>query len=382
MRALVLDGHVKSALATVRSLGKRGVPVTAGAERKTAMALWSRYASNTFVYRSPVQDPAGFLDDVEAQAKRESEPPTVFSMSDATMLLLSRNRDRFAGLIRFVAPSAESVEIAADKLKTRDLAVSLEIPTVPDATYTKFPVVVKPRHSTSWVGQSGVSKSVTFAFTQSEAEVVAGRLEHETGESPLIQTYVHGGEFGFEALCIKGEVVAHLMHRRIRSLSPTGGAAVIKVSMEPDPTMRRYAEAMLKALSWEGVAMVEFKQDDTTGRAYLLEINPRFWGSLPLALHAGVDFPFLYALVADGRADHAREIGKADYERRVASRHFLGDVRHLTRVWFARDPMRARAYPGRLRALGDFLSPGFHMKPDVFDIRDPLPCIMEVVDHL
>jgi predicted ATP-grasp superfamily ATP-dependent carboligase len=382
MRALVLDGHVKSALATVRSLGRRGVPVTVGAERKTAMALWSRYASSTFVYRSPIADPTGFLDDVEAEAKQHSEPPVVFCMSDATMLLLSRNRERFSTLLTLVVPSVESVETAADKLKTRDLAVSLEIPTVPEATFAQFPVVVKPRHSASWVGQQGVSKSVMFAFTQSEAEVSAGRLERETGESPLIQEYVHGAEFGFEALCIKGEVVAHLMHRRIRSLSPTGGAAVVKVTMEPDPTMRRYAETILKALSWDGVAMVEFKQDDTTGRAYLLEINPRFWGSLPLALHAGVDFPFLYALVADGRADHAREIGKADYERRVASRHFLGDLRHLSRVWFSRDRMRARAYPGRLRALGDFLSPGFHMRPDVFDWKDPLPCIMEAVDHL
>jgi predicted ATP-grasp superfamily ATP-dependent carboligase len=382
MRALVLNGGVKSALTVVRSLGKRGIPVTVGAERRTGMALWSRYATRTFVYRSPINDPAGFLDDVETAARAEPEPPIVYCMSDAVVLLLSRNRARFSSICVLMLPSEASMELAADKEATRALAESLKIPTPPSASFSLFPVVVKPRHSAVWKGGLGMTGTAQFAFSESEARAVSERIQSDTGEAPLIQEFVRGAEFGYEALCEKGTVIAFVMHRRMRSLSPTGGAAVIKITMEPDHAMQAHAELILKQLEWTGVAMVEFKQDEVKGVPYLLEINPRFWGSLPLALHAGVDFPFLYALCASGTPEHARALAATGYERRVISRHFMGDVRHVTRVLFARDRMRSIIYPGRLRALIDFLAPGFSMRHDVFDVWDPLPFFMEAVDHI
>jgi predicted ATP-grasp superfamily ATP-dependent carboligase len=47
--------------------------------------------------------------------------------------------------------------------------------------------------------------------------------------------------------------------------------------------------------------MVEFKQDEADGEFKMMEINPKFWGSLDLAIASGVDFPFLlYKMAIDG----------------------------------------------------------------------------------
>ncbi len=46
--------------------------------------------------------------------------------------------------------------------------------------------------------------------------------------------------------------------------------------------------------------MVEFKADARTGTPYLMEINGRFWGSLQLAIDAGVDFPAILVAAALG----------------------------------------------------------------------------------
>ncbi len=382
MHALILDGGVKSALACVRSLGQRGARVTVGAEQSTGMALWSRYAKETFVYRSPLTDPEGFLEDVLAVAQKAGDQPILFSMSDATMLLISRNRARFDGIAQLVLPSSESLEIAADKEKTRSLAESLKIPTPPPAAPAVFPVVVKPRHSVVWKEGVGVGGTAAFGFSDAQVRDMVLDVTQKTGEEPLQQTFIRGSEFGFEALCHGGEVLAYAGHRRMRSLSPTGGAAVVKTTVLLDAGMQTHAETLLKALRWEGVAMVEFKQDAQLGTPYLLEINPRFWGSLPLAIHAGVDFPFLYVLLAEGKFDHIRALTERGYEHRVTSRHWLGDVRHLGRVLFARDPLRSELYPSRARALFDFVAPASGMRHDVFSLGDPLPFFMEILDHL
>ena len=64
MKAIILDGQLKSALSTVRSLGEKGVEFSVGAERGTAIALHSRYTKKTFTYPSPEISKEKFVDKV------------------------------------------------------------------------------------------------------------------------------------------------------------------------------------------------------------------------------------------------------------------------------------------------------------------------------
>ena len=87
----------------------------------------------------------------------------------------------------------------------------------------------------------------------------------------------------------------------MREIDLRGGRSTAAVSASCDPRLVDSAGRMLGALGWHGVAMAEFKWDETSNQFWLLEINGRFWGSLPLALAAGVDFPYYLYQLAVGQ---------------------------------------------------------------------------------
>lgn len=391
--AIVLDGRFKHSLAIVRSLGRKNITVYSGAESGSAMSGFSRYAKERFTYPSPLEDQAGFLRALKAVIARCAQPPVVYACSDATFLTIYQHYDELKDLILFPLPAYEAVDIAFDKGATYSEARVLGVSVIKTYLYEQavefdkiagdldFPVVVKPRQSASWNKEGGFSGTARFAQNISELKNIFNELKDQSGQAPLVQPFLVGEEYGVEVLAKRGEVVALTVHHRLRSMSPTGGASVLKETCDLDDgfvkSMCAQAEILLQALEWEGPMMVEFKVDSDTREPRLMELNGRFWGSLPLATLAGVDFPFLYYLLA---SDQALPGSVVKAEAGVVSRHWLGDLRHLARVFFVRDPMRSRLYPERRKALRDFFHNPRGTKSDVFAWFDPLPSLVEYID--
>ncbi len=390
--AIILDSHLKSALSAVRSLGAAGIFVSAGAERGTAMALHSKYSKTRFIYPSPLKDTAGFIGAVKEEAIRMAKRPVVYAFSDATYLTLFAHRERLADSMILVFPELSSVEIAFDKAATYSLAKVSGIPTI--TTYTPelkeevehlgttltFPAVVKPRRSVAWV--NNVGKTGTASFVHSRRQLIKNffALKERFGESPLVQDLLIGEEYGVEMLAYKGVVHAIVTHHRIRSLSPTGGASVLKETVQSGElknSLETYAKILVEKLSWSGPIMVEFKVDSDSREPKLMEVNGRFWGSLPLSVAAGVDMPHLYYYLATGSGLPENAVTARDG---VITRHFLGDIRHLLRVLFVPNAMRKILYPKRSKALADFFSIPRGTKSDVWSRSDMKPTLMEFVD--
>lgn len=390
--AIILDGQLKSALSAVRSLGKAGISVSVGAERETGMALHSRYTKTRFVYPSPYTHQEDFIACVKAEAIRLGEKPVVFAFSDATYLSLYAKREELAEHVTLIFPDTKSVEIAFDKAATYSLARVSGIPTI--TTYTpetkeevtrlgetlSYPCVIKTRRSVTWKDTVGIFGSASFVKNAHELVRKFSDLKEKLGESPLIQDLLLGEEYGVEMLAHEGMPYALVTHHRIRSLSPTGGASVLKETLhagELKSTLETYAQKLVEKLAWSGPIMVEFKVDSDSREPYLMEINGRFWGSLPLSVTAGVDMPLLYYKQA--KEDVVpKEVVTA--QEGIITNHFLGDVRHLLRVLFARDHMRTLLYPKRLTALREFCMLPLGTKPDVWSFADPKPSLMEFID--
>lgn len=385
MSAIVLDGELKGALCAVRSLGQAGIVVHAGSVRGSAMALHSRHAADRFVYPSPLIDREEFVRAVLAQARACPDKPVVFAFADATYLTLFEYRATLEEDMVLVFPKEGSVAVAFDKEVSTALAVSHAIPTIRhyephEYAQITFPAVVKNRHSVVWHRNRGVAGSARFVFDQNELEACVTAVAESTGEAPLVQEFVSGDEYGVEMLCQDGQAYAVFAHHRVRSLSPTGGAAVVKETAADSvelETMKRHAITLAKVLHWDGPIMVEFKID-SEGQPRFMEINGRFWGSLPLAVRAGVDFPKLfYRYAQSGVAENI-----SHRVQPARTRHFLGDVRHLGAVLFSRDRMRQVRYPSRLTALWLFIIESFKSCGDIFRITDPMPSIFEYIDIL
>jgi predicted ATP-grasp superfamily ATP-dependent carboligase len=195
----------------------------------------------------------------------------------------------------------QNLSIAASKKQTIQKAKKLNVPT-PNTTIInslldlenhdfKFPLVVKGVYG------SGL---VTYVHNMQSLKDSVATLRELQGEYPLIQEYIPGQGYGFFALFNEGELRATFMHKRIREYPATGGMSTCAESVY-EPKLQDYGLRLLKALHWHGVAMVEFKKDVRDKEFKLMEINPRFWGSLDLPVAAGVDFPYLlYKMAADG----------------------------------------------------------------------------------
>jgi len=380
MRVLVLDGNQNQAVACVRSLAAKGHKVLVGNTAGWSRAGWSRSCAGTFVYPSP-RDGNRMISSL-AELARQEPGTLILPMSDATTLMISANRDLLlqAGA-KLVLPSHEDVVHAADKSFTTTLAQSLGI-AVPrsvaissaaealkQAGSLPYPVVLKPRSSEEQEG-SGASQSTgrpLYARTADEFR----RAYDELGKratSVLVQEFIPGGGTGYFALVRNGELRVEFAHRRIRDVHPTGSGSAVRESIKPDPKLREASLSILKALNWHGVAMVEFRQRPD-GEFVFLEVNGRFWNSLPLACYAGADFPSALAEVAEN--GDCTPI--TDYKVGVRCRWLSGDFRHLLAVWRGAPKGYPAAFPGRLSTLVKVLTPVPGTYHDNFQLADPLP---------
>jgi predicted ATP-grasp superfamily ATP-dependent carboligase len=124
-----------------------------------------------------------------------------------------------------------------------------------------------------------------------------------------------------------------------------GGPSTLREGVE-HPQMMESGLSLFKLLNWVGVGMVEFKVDPRDGIPKLMELNPRFWGSLSLAIVSGVDFPYLILKMA--RGERFEPVLRYKVGRRCRWL-LLGDILH-----FVNNPNR------------------FHLHPSFFHFFDPM----------
>jgi predicted ATP-grasp superfamily ATP-dependent carboligase len=282
---------------------------------------WSRHAAQRIHAPGPSADPDRFAAAVDAFLDRDpGGPKPLLCMEDASLLWAAARepalRARGGALL---LPPADALAIAQDKSRTADAARALGL----DAPQTWVPrdaadleeilrreagrgLVVKPRTGS---GSSGV---VYFDGRGPQIDWT----DHQRVHGPLlVQERVPstGRALGVSLLFDgEGDCKASFAHERLRQYPVTGGPSTDRISIAA-PALVEQSVALLRSLRWRGVAMVEWKEDPATGRPRLLEINPRFWGSLELAVRCGVDFPVLYAAAALGRplaGVHSYEIGR------------------------------------------------------------------------
>ncbi len=148
-------------------------------------------------------------------------------------------------------------------------------------------------------------------------------------------------------------------------------------SVAPAPALRAAGLAVLRALEWHGVAMVEFRVR-ADGTPVFLEVNGRFWASLALAVYAGADFPAWLAHMAE----HGDVEAPSGYRVGVRCRWLLGDVRHLLEVWRGAPAGYPGRPPGRLRTTAACLVPVAGTFHDNFTLQDPLPELGDWLDAL
>jgi predicted ATP-grasp superfamily ATP-dependent carboligase len=215
----------------------------------------------------------------------------------------------------------------------------------------KFPAVLKPHRSMIYSNGAWIASCVQYANSVRELREIVDRNDYFNQHPFLIQELISGQGQGIFGLYDHGAPLAFFAHRRLREKPPSGGVSVLSESIAVDPVQREMAHSILGAVGWHGVAMVEFKVTPD-GTPYLIEVNGRFWGSLQLAIDAGVDFPWLlYQLAVESPVDPMN-----GYAIGVKWRWLLGDFTRLCKVLVSKQSPSNSTFPDKIRSVLQFLN--------------------------
>jgi predicted ATP-grasp superfamily ATP-dependent carboligase len=305
MKILVTDGEYKHTLGIVRSLGRQGHEVSVLVRDRGDLAARSRFCSTAEIVPNLTVD--NFAEVVLKVLKRK-QYDLLMPVGFRSTLAAASSKKALTSLTHLEVAEAGKIELAADKKGVRELALGLGL-NVPATFYPSsiegarelagqllYPVVLKPP-------SEALPKSIRVVRSQKEFlpsfESLRATWPLSPDELPMIQSFVPGYGCGFFALYQNGVCKRVFMHRRIREYPPAGGVSCCAESFY-DPNLKKAGIKLLDALNWHGVAMVEFRYDPDEKKYTLLEINPKFWGSLDLALAAGADFPRYLCEMASG----------------------------------------------------------------------------------
>jgi predicted ATP-grasp superfamily ATP-dependent carboligase len=369
---LVLDAHVRQSLATVRSLGHRGLRVAALAtnELPSVPAFSSRWCQQKIV-SSAHEGSQEYLKQLE-QILQSSASQVLIASSDGTISLLHQYREQIEQYTHLALPQESALEIALNKERSLELAreCGLNVPKglaihhaneVDEALrLIGLPAVVKPRKS--WDSQKRTHLETRLVTTREEARLAVKALTGG-GESVLFQQFLPGVQESISFLYAHGEMYARFASWTKRATSPVGGIDVLRHSIALPRDSSTQAEHLVRTIGLEGYSRIDFRRD-YTGKPYFVEISPSMSAGTELAIQAGVDFPSLLYQWASGQPiDNVQ-----DYKINAWRRDLAADFKVMLTT------IREHARPGMMppgRAIRDFCASFFRpMKYDYLDWKD------------
>ena len=379
-RILVTYGWCRTAYAVAESLAKAGYAVYGCDDSRWNMLSCSRHVRGFDVVSSPFRSPRRFVEDLAAVIKKRGIDILLPVHEDA--LPISRFRELLPKSTIVIAPPLEELERANDKLEIARAAEKAGVPVprtfgpataaeaVDAARVLDGPLILKTRRGNSGKG---------VIFVKSPAETAGlwagmiGRFRLPKGREPIIQEYIEGDLYGSCFLAAEGRVKAVFSERYLRSKAGKFGTSVIREPVDW-PLLADYAGRIARELRWTGIGHLDFVGRRETDRAWLLEMNPRFWGALNLAIQNGYDFPL--GLVTQFERGEPDPAAFSRMPRATESIWILGEIIAGLNETVRRSPAAI------LSSLGRIIFPGRAAGYDDFRWGDPLVLAAEMAQYL
>ena len=381
MKTAVIGTDSPIGLAVVRELGERGVAVHAVGKRIDSLGVQSCHALD-FTLR-PEYPLAVWLPDFVAQHAIGA----VIGVSEHTMCELAQLRGQIPGCV-IIAPEPDKFALVLDKSATlaaaREIGIDVPESWQPLASQDhghlagnlEYPVAIKWSDPVAMVNRleaAGLPLEKVEYADNPEALLKVLQTYDRLGEWPMVQKYARGYGFGQMLHMHQGSATLRFQHRRLREWPPSGGISTCctSVPLAEHSAQMEQSEALLRSIGWQGPAMVEYRHDPASGRYVLMEINGRFWGSMPLAYHCGAKFAWETWRCAVGQAGEQPPIPK----QRLA-RYMVPDAKHL--IAQMRNPAITPWH--KLASLGNFivqfLNPAARYY--VWSWKDPQPFVSDI----
>ena len=330
-KALVMGDDTRSFLATVRSLGRKGIEVHAAPFSMRSPALSSKYIHKVHLLPYYLNGGGEWL--VAMQKLMQAEQfDIVIPCEERSLLPLYKHQHEFPSACVLAIPSQRAMEAFFDKLNTRNLATQLGVPVAKgkpllsnDTADTllaelTLPIIAKQRKSYSW---PELYERTTVKVIEDRSQLESCLRNTKKGNDPIFfEEMFTGCGLGVSVLCKQGVVLQAFEHHRAHEL---GGSSYYRKSAPLNPARLAAVSRMTAAVEFTGLAMFEFKLNEYTGEWILLEVNARPWGSMPLPVALGIEFPYLlYQMLVKGDVALRRT-----YRPHIYSRNLIPDLWQL-----------------------------------------------------
>jgi predicted ATP-grasp superfamily ATP-dependent carboligase len=385
---LILGADSPIGLTIVRDLGLNGYTVVALGRNKRAIGLYSKYCHHGVIREKSDDDLLIQLENLSSQYQAKY----LLTVSESDIQWCNNYREKISTFIKPLIPTEALLSLVINKEKTQEYAesVGIRVPKTiqlknitelaPYRTSLQYPLVLKWSNPHKVIQQLNEHKIPLEKFEYATNwQELSKILEKYTkiNHFPLIQEYCAGKGLGQFFLVNHGKIELVSQHQRLHEWPPEGGSSTLckAVPLEQHQACLARSKALLKKLNWQGVAMVEYRYDELSDQYNFMEINGRFWGSLPLAYYSDVSFATgLVRTLGENKAPLNNP-----YKIRLC-RYMIPEVHRLIRILFQAnkivDPnFKVSKFKEILRFFGLFFHP--NCRYYIFSCSDPKPFLMD-----
>lgn len=370
---IVLGDHVQ-ALSIVREFGKRGIRTALFSEVDACIPKVSRYLTD-FVRIPPVHiDPDGVIIALMKAPKR-LDGALIFCTTDEYVGIVSKHKGELSKRFAVPVPDFEIVQKVVDKKQLLHIARETGI-TVPLTEYPtnqdwkpsiefNFPAIVKGRIGRTFYRR--LKRKGIRVISNEEIRAVL-RMLSSAGiriDEIMVQEDMHASEIiSYCALAIDGEPAMEWMGSKIREHPMSIGTATAARSVWVE-SVAEQGRWLLRALRYDGICEIEFGFSAKSHQYILIEMNPRTWLWVSLAIHTGVNLLMgLYRYKVEGVFPSKTKTVKGIYWIHLATDFPIGLMGALRGRWRFKDYLSTLSEP--------------HVYP-VFDKSDPIPFLCEIL---
>lgn len=372
-RVLVTNAKSRTAYNVVSSLGARGIKVYTSDFVRRSMAFASRYSQGHFLYPSPYSNQEEFIHKIIETIQR-LKIDVLIPVSEETYLI-SKFKPTLSSHVRMVLPDYDKILIAHNKDRwtpvARGLGIavpkSIEIDALQNGGFNsrdlRYPVLIKPKQGGGGWGIRNVGSA-----DELDDWLRLPQYENRAWHRFFVQEKIIGESICVALLMNAGELRAKVAYKQLRDYPISGGQATLRESIHNETAEAQFQQ-ILEHIGWHGVCQADFIVDKYTHTPYLIDINPRLWGSLAQAVACGVDFPYLiYKIALEGDVPPVTA-----FKTGVRTRWIGGDLRAFLALLRISEKKlkftRQYFFPSKSAAL-----------LDDFRLDDPMPFIAWCLD--
>jgi carbamoyl-phosphate synthase large subunit len=203
----------------------------------------------------------------------ENKINLVLANVDPATLILTQLYKSIPGKI--ISSDYSATNICLSKKEFSKFCYSESLPIIPEADADSFPFFVKPDTGSASIG----------------AQKINNRLELQSISNPenfIFQDFIEGMEYTVDAYVLRDGTIWGLSTRA--RIATSGGESVIS-SMLEDEEISEVCHSLISKLSLRGPITIQFIRRHSDSKLFLMEVNPRFGGGVPLSIEAGFNFP-------------------------------------------------------------------------------------------